>query len=172
MQTKLFIRSMLMLFTLITMAVASHADTGHDHKENDQMGAHMDHMNDVRQMLKHELGENYELPVPAATSDRLAAGKKIFAESCVTCHGQEGKGNGPAAAALNRKPADFTDPEHAKYYSDQGRIYIIKNGIAETPMSAWGKILDEKEIQSVHAYIRSLRGAEETNEHEHSEHSH
>jgi cytochrome c553 len=172
MQSKLFIRRTAVLFTLVTIAIASYASTGHDHEKNKQMGGHMDHMNDVRHMLKHELGENYNLPVPEANSEQLASGQTIFNESCAACHGRGGKGDGPAATALKQKPADLTDAEHSKYYSDQGRIYIIKNGIAGTPMSGWKQTLDEREIQSVYAYIRSLRDSTETEGHEHTEHKH
>ena len=35
-------------------------------------------------------------------------GADIFREYCAVCHGREGKGNGPAAAALKKPPADLT----------------------------------------------------------------
>ncbi len=35
-------------------------------------------------------------------------GKAMFMEYCAVCHGPEGKGNGPAAAALKKAPADLT----------------------------------------------------------------
>ena len=35
-------------------------------------------------------------------------GKTMFANYCAPCHGKEGKGNGPAAPALNKAPADLT----------------------------------------------------------------
>ncbi|MGD1095809.1 MAG: c-type cytochrome [Bryobacteraceae bacterium] len=37
-----------------------------------------------------------------------ADGKAMFMEYCAVCHGTEGKGNGPAAAALKKAPADLT----------------------------------------------------------------
>jgi len=37
-----------------------------------------------------------------------ADGKAMFMEYCAVCHGQEGKGNGPAASALKKAPADLT----------------------------------------------------------------
>ena len=37
-----------------------------------------------------------------------ANGKAMFVEYCAACHGPEGKGNGPAASALKKAPADLT----------------------------------------------------------------
>ena len=35
-------------------------------------------------------------------------GPDLYQAHCAACHGPEGKGNGPAAAALKTKPADLT----------------------------------------------------------------
>lgn len=37
-----------------------------------------------------------------------AAGPEMFKQYCAACHGADGKGNGPAAAALTKQPADLT----------------------------------------------------------------
>jgi mono/diheme cytochrome c family protein len=52
-------------------------------------------------------------PLPP-TPDDLAKGKELFNANCAPCHGTNGAGNGPAAASLNPKPADFQSPIHAK----------------------------------------------------------
>ena len=39
---------------------------------------------------------------------QVAAGQEK-AQICAACHGPEGKGNGPAAAALKKAPADLTE---------------------------------------------------------------
>ena len=44
----------------------------------------------------------------AQEQDVIEAGKREFQRSCATCHGVEGKGDGPSASALNVKPADLT----------------------------------------------------------------
>ena len=132
----------------------------------------MGRMSGIREKLKAELGDKYNQPVHEATKEQLVSGKKIYVKSCVTCHGESGKGNGPAAASFKQKPADFTDPEHSKYYSDQGRIHIIKKGSVGTPMPSWEGVLSEKEIQSVHAYIRSLRSTGKKEKKGHGNHSH
>src|ERR1700730_2403141 len=38
----------------------------------------------------------------------LAEGKQLYATNCAPCHGNKGKGDGPAASALTPKPADHT----------------------------------------------------------------
>ncbi len=35
-------------------------------------------------------------------------GRALYGEFCVSCHGTEGRGDGPAAGGLDRKPADLT----------------------------------------------------------------
>ena len=44
----------------------------------------------------------------AQEQEVVEAGKREFHRSCATCHGVEGKGDGPSASALNVKPADLT----------------------------------------------------------------
>ncbi len=35
--------------------------------------------------------------------------RDVFTQRCATCHGMDGRGAGPAAAALNPKPRNYTD---------------------------------------------------------------
>ena len=44
---------------------------------------------------------------PVASGPKaIEQGKKIAQVNCASCHGNTGKGNGPAAMALSPKPAD------------------------------------------------------------------
>jgi len=45
--------------------------------------------------------------VPAAPTS-AASGKEMFEAYCASCHGVDGKGNGPAAPALKKPPTDLT----------------------------------------------------------------
>ena len=38
----------------------------------------------------------------------IEQGEKLAKVNCASCHGNKGKGDGPAAVALNPKPADWT----------------------------------------------------------------
>lgn len=44
-------------------------------------------------------------PAPQTSA---ASGSEMFTAYCASCHGSDAKGDGPAAAALNSKPADLT----------------------------------------------------------------
>jgi mono/diheme cytochrome c family protein len=137
-----------------------HDMEGEDH-EHAQGAGHMDHMNDVREWLKGELGDSYDGVVAPATEAQLAMGETTYKQICAACHGDTGKGDGAAAIALDPKPADFTDPAHSAYYSDMGRLHIIKNGVEGTGMVGWASTLNEEQIQSVYVYVRSLRTSDE-----------
>jgi len=74
--------------------------------------------------------------------------------------------------ALDPKPANFTDPEHARYYSDAGRLEIIRNGIpiGGSAMVGFSGRLSDAGILDVHAYVATLRGAAPAEgEHRHDE---
>jgi len=45
-------------------------------------------------------------PVPV-NADTIALGKKLYIANCLGCHGPEGKGNGPGAISLEKKPANL-----------------------------------------------------------------
>ena len=45
------------------------------------------------------------------TAAHAEDGALLFKTYCSTCHGESGKGDGVAAAALNTKPRDFTAPD-------------------------------------------------------------
>jgi mono/diheme cytochrome c family protein len=89
-----------------------------------------------------------------------AKGKEIYVKQCAGCHGPAGKGDGPAAAAINPKPTDFTNKTHMTMLKDQYLFDLIQKGGAATGksplMTPFGSKLKDGEIQDVIAYVRSL----------------
>jgi mono/diheme cytochrome c family protein len=77
-------------------------------------------------MIGANLGPARPLPARAADNsakptiteeDRTKAGE-IFSERCATCHGADGRGNGPAAANLKPRPIDFHNQSWQKSVTD------------------------------------------------------
>lgn len=85
-----------------------------------------------------------------------AKGKVIYQAKCVTCHGPEGKGDGPIGKALKPPAGNFSSAESKKKSLDELQN-LIANGKPKTAMMAWNKQLNEAEIQDVLAYVLTLR---------------
>ena len=83
----------------------------------------------------------------------LAAGQKIFAENCASCHGEQGKGNTELGAP------NLTDKIWL-YGSDEATIIeTITNGRGGV-MPAWGGRLDPATIKAITVYVHSLGGGQ------------
>jgi mono/diheme cytochrome c family protein len=93
---------------------------------------------------------------PQAAAADAENGKKIYEEKCVRCHGDGGKGDGPMAEFLERKPGDFTDKARANQFTDEELKKIVVEGKA--PMPGYKDQISDTDIDDVIAYIRSLSG--------------
>jgi mono/diheme cytochrome c family protein len=75
------------------------------------------------------------------TPEGQAKAKELYAKNCAVCHGEGGKGDGPAAAGLPTKPADFTDAEHQKFYTEGTMYWVVTNGWKESGMPGFAKTI-------------------------------
>jgi cytochrome c oxidase cbb3-type subunit III len=89
--------------------------------------------------------------LPTAKEFNAAEGAKVFADNCVSCHGNAGKGNQELGAP------DLTDKIWL-YGSDEATlIETISNGRAGV-MPAWVERLDPATIKALAVYVHSLGG--------------
>lgn len=79
-----------------------------------------------------------------------------FTSLCVPCHGEKGKGDGPASVAFNPKPADFTNAKLWVGRTDDELVTSITNGVRLMP--PFGTQLSQDQIRGLVAYIKTLRG--------------
>ena len=104
----------------------------------------------VARMAEMELTDE-TLEMMATVPSRVEQGREIFQTYCTVCHLEQGQGLvGP----------NLTD----KYWIHGGEpldIYdTVMNGVLDKGMAAWGNQLGPSRVQSVTAYVLTLRGTE------------
>ncbi len=82
-----------------------------------------------------------------------AAGKKLYMQMCTICHGDKGKGDGVASAALNPRPGNFIT-QKVQGQTDGAIFWKMTNG--KPPMAAYKDILKEEQRWQLVNYIREL----------------
>ena len=91
----------------------------------------------------------------AGNANATALGQKLYVGNCMTCHGPTGKGDGPGAAALEKKPADLT--ARVKAGATDGELFW-KISEGRSPMISWKGVLSETQRWELVNYIKSLAG--------------
>jgi mono/diheme cytochrome c family protein len=79
---------------------------------------------------------------------QATSGKQMYVNYCAPCHGVDGRGNGPVAAALKTPPTDLTvlsKNNHGKF-PDTHIVSVLQNGSnipshGTADMPVWGPIL-------------------------------
>ena len=97
-----------------------------------------------------EISRNPFVPDPAS----LEVGQQAYQQSCQTCHGAEGRGNGPAAAEMDPPPADLV--VHVPLHPDLDLFRFIDDGISGTAMAPLGDTLTEEEIWHIINYVQTF----------------
>jgi mono/diheme cytochrome c family protein len=93
----------------------------------------------------------------AADAASTKQGATLFKSRCATCHGNGGKGDGPASRTLPVNPANLT---LSRAPNDYIKLMIIEGGDAmgrSSSMPAWGNVLTSIEIESLLLHINTLR---------------
>ncbi|HLG18017.1 MAG TPA: cytochrome c [Blastocatellia bacterium] len=96
----------------------------------------------------------------AAANGDARAGQEIHRKTCLRCHGELGKGDGPASKLLKTKPADWSDKAAMSKLSDDYLFKVITKGgdsVGKSKlMPAFGDKLSDQDVRNVIAFIRSL----------------
>jgi high-affinity iron transporter len=93
----------------------------------------------------------YGAPLGAAVQSDAA---ENYAKHCVMCHGPEGKGDGPAAAAMDPSPTDLTDAEKMGALSDEALLEALSNGKGSMP--GYASMLKAEELKALAVYVRDM----------------
>jgi mono/diheme cytochrome c family protein len=92
------------------------------------------------------------------TEAALERGQELFQKYCATCHGDNGEGDGPAAASLDPPPQNLQKSQ--SLLRDDYLYWRISEGGSMEPfkssMPPWKSVLEEDEIWEIIEYIRSF----------------
>jgi copper transport protein len=101
---------------------------------------------------------NIRDPIPP--DDRsLAIGKDVYTTYCETCHGEFGRGDGPAGLRLVPRPADLRVHMAPGVHTDGELYYWVSYGFPGSAMPAWKQNgLTDEQIWSVINYARATFG--------------
>jgi cytochrome c oxidase cbb3-type subunit 2 len=105
----------------------------------------------ARVVQRFHTGQDATVP-----EDLVALGERVYAAHCVQCHGQDGGGNGSAAAELTIAPTNFRIQRPTLSQS----LRAVREGVRGTRMASWTARLTEPEIVAVAAYVRRFFDAE------------
>jgi mono/diheme cytochrome c family protein len=103
-----------------------------------------------------------------------ASGKEMFNAYCAPCHGADGKGNGPAAAAMKSAPSDLTQltKKHDGKYPATFVAGILRFGSGpdshgSADMPVWGPLfrsldkyhdtVEQQRVSNLVKYIETLQ---------------
>lgn len=91
---------------------------------------------------------------PTVGLDSPPGGQVIYDRQCVACHGKSGKGDGPAAVALNPRPANLTDAARMAELTDDALERLIADGKGTMP--GFRALLTSEQLRALTAYVRHL----------------
>jgi mono/diheme cytochrome c family protein len=100
--------------------------------------------------------------------DTLNQGRDLYFKYCVSCHGETGAGDGPAARSLKFPPRDFrlakfsfveADPKRAgELPTHQELVDRIRSGVPERGMPPWTGMREE-DLSALADYIKTFSPA-------------
>lgn len=91
-----------------------------------------------------------------SSEELIALGVQLYTESCASCHGDDGRGDGAGGAMLNPKPRDFLDTEGWKNGRElTGMFQTLVQGIPGSGMNAY-EFLPVKDRFALIYYIRTF----------------
>jgi cytochrome c oxidase cbb3-type subunit 3 len=97
-------------------------------------------------------------PPPEVLKDALLLeGRNVYVARCATCHGLEGRGDGPIARDLLGPPVgNICDGKWKHGDKPRDVLNVISQGVNGTRMSGWGQVIEPSQVRAVTAYVYYL----------------
>lgn len=120
---------------------------------------------EFNRLPRHERARTSGIPAPYAamrnplplTRATLVKGAAVYARHCLSCHGRDGEGDGPAGFRMSPRPGDLAWLAEMKVSRSDGFMYwTIAEGGAPvgSAMPAYAGLLTPEEIWAVTTHIQ------------------
>src|SRR6202166_5423904 len=116
----------------------------------------------VAQMIPVFAGLLLAVGSASADTGNVKTGKLVYERYCLSCHGEQGNGEGEPAEYMSVKPRDYRQGTYKWRTTPSGSLpldsdleHTLLNGLYATYMPTW-KVLDERSRRDVIAYIKTF----------------
>ena len=94
----------------------------------------------------------------APTAADIEKGRGLYMTTCAPCHGNGGKGDGPAAGIFKPAPRDHTDAAYMSTIDDEtmGKIITMGGGVRGKPNMPSNPQFRGNDLAALIAYVRTL----------------
>jgi mono/diheme cytochrome c family protein len=100
----------------------------------------------------HRRAAPLQAPSQDNADEAMVQGGKLYFNGCLGCHGEPGK----PGEDLDHYPPVPQLAEVGTQYSEPEIYWIVKHGIRNTAMSAYGPFYSEKEMWSIASFLRRI----------------
>jgi mono/diheme cytochrome c family protein len=152
------------LFQTISRGLRGTGMIAQDHLSESERWAVVEYLKTFSERFQKQAAQP-PIPIPELprrSRELVGQGRKLYEEAgCFTCHGVDGKGNGPSAGGLKdswghfSRSANLTRP--LKRGSSSKAIYqTLVTGLDGTPMPSYHDALSEDDLWALVYYVASL----------------
>ena len=110
----------------------------------------------LARQVESKVIELAHIPVAPLSWPDLNQGRQLFVNTCAKCHGNEGRGDGPSAAALNPKPVNLLDPARMDKMTPFQVFNAVRLGVPNTGMAGFPSFSDQ-DTWNAAFYVLSIR---------------
>ncbi len=100
--------------------------------------------------------ETYLKPTIPLDAISISNGSHLFAEHCISCHGPQGKGNGPLAETLSTIPTDLLTEPHTARHTVGNFFHWVSQGVPGTDMLGFSANLSEEDLWDTVNFLHAL----------------
>lgn len=116
----------------------------------------------LTETMRENLLRAYNVSVAPRRAPDLTQATTLYESQCASCHGSDGRGNGPLAKGLDPAPVDF----HEQARQEQRSVYALYNaitlGVPGTAMQAYAQTLSEDDRWALAFHVSNYLANEQT----------